>query len=55
MQRNRFLASLSWLILVPLAGCAHDVPTTVDVTGIEGVQVGDEVVVLGDGFITQAR
>ena len=33
MQRNRFFASLSWLILAPLAGCAHDVPTTVDVTG----------------------
>jgi len=27
--RNRFLASLSLADLGPLAGCAHDVPTTV--------------------------
>jgi defect-in-organelle-trafficking protein DotD len=39
MQHNRFLASLSWLILVPLAGCAHDVPTTVDVTGMPNPEI----------------
>ena len=39
MQRNRFLALLSWLILAPLAGCAHDVPTTVDVTGMPNPEI----------------
>ena len=39
MQRNRFFASLSWLILAPLAGCAHDVPTTVDVTGMPNPEI----------------